>query len=232
MPSPNTSSVNDAPSINRPVGIIGGTHFDARLGEAFFQQQGVTTVARGISDTPEEASALQILSPFKLHRMVVNELNRLKQDHDIHTVCLYCNSLSAAIDPAAAAEETGLRVITPLDVYRLGADRYRRMGLMAANCQSLGGIEKVILTQNEAAQVIGAAMLEIAVEIEKGTDPREILRSFGLLQLVRFFEAAAVEVLILGCTHFPYLKASLEGVTAIPLLDPAAEMVWLCQSGE
>ncbi|MEN1761541.1 aspartate/glutamate racemase family protein [Anoxynatronum sibiricum] len=227
MPSPTASS-----STNFPVGLIGGTHFDAHLGEVFFQQQGVPTIAIGISDTPEEASALQILSPIKLHRLVVTEMNRLKQDHGIQTVCLYCNSLSAAIDPPAAAKETGLRVITPLDVYRLGADRYRRIGLMAANCQSLGGIEKVILTQNEAAQVIGAAMLEIAVEIEKGTDPREILRSFGLLQLVRFFEAAAVEVLILGCTHFPYLKASLEGVTAIPLLDPAAEMVRLCQSVE
>lgn len=211
------------------IGIIGGTHFDAQLGVELFKQQGVETIGAGISDTPEEATALQILSPLKLHRLVVNQMLLFKKDYGIHTVCIYCNSMSTAIYPKEAAEETGMKVVTPLDVYQEIADQYRTIGLMAANCQSLGGIEKVIQEQNQAAQVIGAAMLQIAIEIEKGTDPRFILKSLGLLHLIRFFEGTEVDVLILGCTHFPALESTLKGLTSIPIVNPGKEMVRLCQ---
>ena len=213
----------------KPIGIIGGTHFDAHLGVDIFRQHGLETVGAGISDTPEEATALQVLSPLKLHRLVVNQMLEMKRNLGIETVCIYCNSMSTAIESESAALETGMRVVTPLEVYRMGADQYRRIGLIAANCQSLGGIEKVIQEQNEATQVIGAAMLQIAIEIEKKTDPRQIVRSLGIVHLIRFFEAADVDVLILGCTHFPILQSTLEGLTSLPILNPAAEMVRLCQ---
>ena len=211
------------------VGIIGGTRFDANLGMALFKQQGVETIGAGISETPEEATSLQILSPVKLHRLVVNQMLSLKKEYDIKTVCIYCNSMSTAINPKEAAEETGMKIVTPLDVYRQIADQYRTIGLMAANCQSLGGIEKVIQEQNHAAQVIGTAMLQIAIEIEKGTDPRFIMKSLGLLHLVRFFESADVDVLILGCTHFPALESTLTGLTSLPIVNPGKEMVHLCR---
>lgn len=219
--------------MNKPyptIGIIGGTHFDAQLGVDLFREQGVETIGAGISETPEEATALQILSPLKLHRLVVNQMLLFKKEHGIHTVCLYCNSMSTAIDPQGAAEETGMKVITPLEVYREIADQYRTIGLLAANCQSLGGIEKVIQEQNHGAHVIGAAMLQIAVEIEKGTDPRFIMKSLGLLHLIRFFEGAEVDVLILGCTHFPALESTLKGLTSLPIVNPGKEMVRLCQA--
>lgn len=219
--------------MNQPysiIGIIGGTHFDAQLGVDLFREQGVETVGAGISETPEEATALQILSPLKLHRLVVNQMLLFKKAYGIKTVCIYCNSMSTAIDPQGAAEETGMKVITPLDVYREIADQYRTIGLMAANCQSLGGIEKVIQEQNHAAHVIGAAMLQIAVEIERGTDPRFIMKSLGLFHLIRFFEGAEVDVLILGCTHFPALESTLKGLTSLPIVNPGKEMVRLCQA--
>jgi len=212
------------------IAVIGGTHYDAQIGVDIFRHYGVETIGVGISHTPEEATLLQIVSPLKLQRMVVNQMLLLKETEGVDTVCLYCNSLSTAIDPEGAALETGLRVVTPLDVYRMSADSYRTIGLMAANCQSLGGIEKVIQKQNEAVQVIGTAMLQIAIEIEKGTDARQIVRSLGLVNLIRFYEAANVDVLILGCTHFPYLQSTLEGLTSLPILNPAAEMIRLCQA--
>ncbi len=211
------------------IGIIGGTHFDAQLGVDLFRQQGIESIGAGISETPEEATALQILSPLKLHRLVINQMLQFKENYGIHTVCIYCNSMSTAIHPKEAAMETGMKVITPLDVYRQIAEQYRTIGLMAANCQSLGGIEKVIQEQNHAAQVVGAAMLQIAVEIEKGTDPRFIMKSLGLLHLIRFFEGAEVDVLILGCTHFPALESTLTGLTSLPIVNPGKEMVRLCQ---
>lgn len=31
--------------------------------------------------------------------------------------------------------------------------------------------------------------------------------------------------MLLGCTHFPYLKDTLAAQTTLPLIDPAEEMV-------
>ena len=31
--------------------------------------------------------------------------------------------------------------------------------------------------------------------------------------------------MILGCTHFPYVKQALQAQTTLPLIDPAEEMI-------
>ena len=46
-----------------------------------------------------------------------------------------------------------------------------------------------------------------------------------------YLEACGCEALVLGCTHFPYLTAALRAYTALPLLDPAEEMVRLLTKG-
>ena len=216
------------------VDLLGGRRLDRHQRRAHNvldpaqPRQGVFRPAQARLD---EQRLVQRHQPIlKLQRLVINRMLALKKEHGLDTICIYCNSMSTAIDLTDVAAETGLKIVTPLEVYRLAADQYRTIGLMAANCQSLAGIEKVIQEQNEAAQVIGAAMLEIAIEIEQKTDPRQIVRSLGLVNLIRFFEAADVEVLVLGCTHFPYLQSTLEGLTSLPILNPAAEMVRLCQT--
>lgn len=210
-----------------PVGVIGGTHVDSQMGMDFFQQRGFKTVGIGISDSPEEATTLQVLHPLKLQRLVTREIFQMKQEHDIASVCIYCNSLSAAINIEELREETGTRVVTPLDVYRKTAHLFDRLGLLAANCQSLRGIEKVILEANEATQVVGTAVLQLVIEIEKGTDPENIIKEQGIVHLLRFFEAAGVSALILGCTHFPYLQKPIESTTSLRIIDPSEEMLQL-----
>jgi glutamate racemase len=213
---------------HRLIGIIGGTPTDAQMGVEVFHKHGLQATGIGISDTPEEQTELQVLYPDKLQELVINHMLRMKNEQGIHTVCIYCNSMSAAINTDFVAMKTGMKVVTPLDVYRTKAQNYQHIGLMAANCQSLAGIEKVIKEENESADIIGFSMLQIAIEIERKTDPRQIIRSLGIVHITRFFEAADVEVLILGCTHFPYLQDSLKGLTRIPILNPAEEMVRLC----
>ena len=53
-----------------------------------------------------------------------------------------------------------------------------------------------------------------------------------LPELAEWFRGCGMEALVLGCTHFPYFKASLAERTSLPLLDPAEDMVRrLRQSG-
>ncbi len=211
----------------KKIGVLGATPCDASMGVEAFHPYGLEGLGVSISDTPEEATALQVCSPRKLQQMVVETIQRLHRNSPVEAVCLYCNSLSTAIHPSEVASETGLSVFTHLDAYRRYAALYGRIGLMAANCQSLAGIEKVLLEKNQAARVIGAAMLEIVVAIEQKLPPDTIVSSLRLPQLLSFFEAGKADVIILGCTHFPFLASSLQQHTTLPLLDPTEEMARL-----
>ena len=52
-----------------------------------------------------------------------------------------------------------MKIVTPLDVYRSLAPRYRRLAFIAANAQGLAGIERVLLAANPALDTLSAAAL-------------------------------------------------------------------------
>ena len=140
---------------------------------------------------------------------------------------VYCNSLSAAVDFPGLAEETGMRIVTPLDVYRRLALRYRALGVIAANAQGLSGIEKVLLEANPALDLLGACALPVVLAVEAGMSPEELVERHRLAALAAWFADGGMEALVLGCTHFPYFKEALAARTGLPLVDPAEEMLRL-----
>ena len=147
-------------------------------------------------------------------------------------VLVYCNSLSAAVEFELLAEETGLRIVTPLQVYRDLAPCFRRLGLIAANAQGLAGIERTLYGTNPSLELLGACLLPVVLAIESGEAPEALVERHRLPELAEWFRGCGMEALVLGCTHFPYFKASLAERTSLPLLDPAEDMVRrLRQSG-
>ena len=140
---------------------------------------------------------------------------------------VYCNSLSGAVDFPALAEETGLRIVTPLEVYRGLAPRYRALGVIAANAQGLSGIEQVLLEANPRLNLLGACALQAVLDVEAGVPPEELVERRRLAELAGWFDGCGAEALVLGCTHFPYFKEALAARTALPLVDPAEEMLRL-----
>ena len=143
---------------------------------------------------------------------------------------IYCNSLSGAFDFDIYAVRksieagTDIRIYTPLQVYRrLGAD-YGRIGVMAANNLSAHAIEEALMASNPDIYVIGAGNMAIVRAIEDGLPPEAIAEKCGLAHLAKYFEACGAEALVLGCTHFPYLKEEMAKLTSLPVVDPADEM--------
>ncbi len=53
------------------------------------------------------------------------------------------------------------------------------------------------------------------------------MENCGLEMLLHFFERNGAEAVVLGCTHFPYVKKALQKRTALPVLDPAERLVKL-----
>ena len=205
------------------VAVIAGTPVDTQMGVEFLTLKGIIAVGYSVSMCAEDQSKIQILSPLELEEKLRKIIKKIKYKN-IDTIILYCNSLSAAVDIVKLSKEEDIRIITPFDIYKKIAVDYKNIGVLAANNKSSAGIEKVIQSVNPNCNVIGIAILPMVVDIEKGISAGIIVGKFALNNLMEFYTIIKVDVIILGCTHFPYLYDELKKCTPIPILDPAELM--------
>ena len=210
--------------IQTPVAVLAGTPVDARMGVDVLAARGLRGIALPLAGDPWEQTSFQYAPPAERHHKVLGVLERAREA-GCERAFVYCNSLSGAVDFPALAEETGLRIVTPLDVYRLLAPRYHRLAVIAANAQGLSGIEGVLLQANPQLDLLGACSLPVVLSVEAATEPSRLVEQHHLMDLAAWFAGCGAEALVLGCTHFPHFKDALAERTALPLVDPAEEMV-------
>ncbi len=232
----------------RRIAVIAGTTVDTRMGVQFLE-------SRFAGNSPDAPKAEIIYLPvaedcdtqFKFQysdmdgkRAVMDGLFDPEIKRGTEDFFIYCNSLSGAFDFDSYAlrksmeTDANVKVYTPLQVYRRLAKNYRRVGLMAANNLSAHAIEETMMSQNQDIYVIGTGNMPIVRAIEDGMTPREIVDSCGLASMLNYMKCCGAEAVILGCTHFPYIKDELEKLSELPLIDPADEMfdALLRSSGE
>ena len=144
---------------------------------------------------------------------------------------IYCNSLAGAFDFETYVEEKNttddlkLKVYTPHQVYRKLGHSYDCLGVVAAHNMSAAAIEIALTEGSPDICVVGSGNLQIVRMIEAEVHPDEIVDSCNLKSLMDYMAASGAEALILGCTHFPYLKDALSEHTLLHIIDPAEEMV-------
>lgn len=206
------------------IAVLAGTPVDTRMGVDCLTAAGLGGLAFPLASDPRRQTAFQISSREEKEAAVLGVL-RQAMAQGCRKAFVYCNSLSSSVDFGPLAAATGLHIVTPLDVYRALAPRYRRLGLIAANAQGLAGIERTLLSANPALDLLGAAMLPAVESIEAGVPPEELVERHHLSELAEWFRRCGMEALVLGCTHFPYFKEALAARTSLPLIDPAEEMV-------
>lgn len=205
------------------IGIIAGTYVDTQMGVDFFAAKGIAAKGYPVSSSPEEQSSLQILSPKELTEDI-RKLVRSIKDEGKDTVVVYCNSLSTAVDFQTISKEEGIRIITPLSAYKTIASKYNFIGVLTANNQTSSGIERIMLGVNPEIDVVGIALLPVVILIEANVPAKAIIEKFALNHIVQFFNTIGADAIILGCTHFPYLKHELGKLTSLPIVDPAELM--------
>lgn len=212
------------------VAVIAGTPVDTRMGVEYIERKNRAcgrAVAQPLYRPVSEDCDAQVVfqySPDDAKRRRMDEIFDPAAAEGVRDFFIYCNSLSGAFDFDAYAAEKGVRVYTPLQVYRTLGKRFARIGTVAANNLSAYNIEKNLMLGNEHVYMVGTGNMVIVHSIEQGLPPAEIVRRCGLEAMVRYFEANGCECILLGCTHFPYLRAEIEKLTALPLVDPAEEM--------
>ena len=99
------------------------------------------------------------------------------------------------------------------------------IGIISANAQGLAGIEKVMFQTNENIEIVGITLLEMVKEIEKCENVKKISEKFDFLTLIKYFNAMKVDAIVVGCTHFPYVKEEFKKLTNIEILDPGIKMI-------
>lgn len=213
------------------IGVIAGTPVDTQMGIDYAVSQGVEAIGFACSKDPREQTEMQVLYKEELLQVAIKGCeNMIKQGAE--GIFMYCNSLSAAIDIDRLKAALPVCVVTPLDVYKLCAKQYSRLSVFAANCQSLAGIEKVILAENPQCCVFGAGILPVVFAIEDNIPSAEIYEKYHLKQLCDSFVGIGCDALVLGCTHFPYIEKEIRENIDIEVINPSRQMLDILENSK
>ena len=205
------------------IGVIAGTLIDTQMGINFLNSKNVNALGYPISKTPKEQSRLQLLEKEILYKKVVKNV-LLAKKQGIRKIFVYCNSLSAAVDMEAVANETNTYIITPFVAYSQIAGVFSRLLVLAANGNSCAKIETVLEKANKDIEVYSISALPLVEKIETGISEGKIYSKLALENILKWAEGINVEGIVLGCTHFPYIINILAKNTQIPIIDPAERM--------
>jgi glutamate racemase len=158
---------------------------------------------------------------------------RLLSRHGIDLLVVACNTASAVALPALRAELSipVLGVVEPGAAVAVRATRSGRIGVIGTQgTVASGAYQEAIRRNRPDAQVVARACPLFVPLVEEGwTDARdEVVR--GVVQrYLAPLRAEEVDTLVLGCTHYPLLRAAiaaeLPGVQLVDSADAIAEQV-------
>ena len=208
----------------KPVAVLAGTPVDTQMGADVLSAHGITPMVFPVSRYPQEQAYFQV-QPQAEKKARIAGILRDAMAQGCGSAFIYCNSLSGAVDFTELSAELGLKIVTPMDAYGRIAKQYAKLAIIAYNAQAMVGQDIAMMRANPDIIMLHSSVSRVAIDIEAGLSPEEIIRRNHLDLLMRYFEACGCEALVLGCTHFPYVSAALGAYTRLPLLDPAEDMV-------
>ena len=207
------------------IAVMAGTPIDSKLGESLLNSYGYNDVVLvPISNNPVEQTTFQSLNDSEREKIIVEIREQLKEKN-CEVIFVYCNSLSSVVDFDRLAIEHNIKIVTPMQMYRNLGLEYKYLAVMAANSHGLTGVENNLYVSNPSLRVLGLSMLELVKAIEEENRPEKIVKDFNFEVLFNYFEQTKVEAVVLGCTHFPYIKKELEKITNLPIIDVGVFMI-------
>ncbi len=156
-------------------------------------------------------------------KQIVDWLLKLGAD----SIVMACNTSAAQAGPAA-------KMRSPVPVYDLisavssyVSQRPGKVAVLAtAATVSSKAFSKAITRLNPSAEVLEIACPELVPLVESGqltsTTTRNVLWSY-----LKDFEAKKVKSVVLGCTHYPFLREAIADLlpATIDLIDPAEHLL-------
>lgn len=211
------------------VGVFAGTAIDTEMGAKILIDEGFTPCSYPMAKNPKEQTELQYFSKDELEKLFRNKVIDAKSNGS-EKIFIYCNSLSSAIDYNKISIQEDIPIITPLETYENLPKSSKSIVILAANAISSYMIDKIIKKSRPDIKTISIGNLSIVESIEEKLSSEKIIENLNLNSLINYIENIKderyrVDTIILGCTHFPYIKSALEKYTSIKILDPKDDMI-------
>ena len=207
------------------IAVMAGTPIDTKMGVSLLYKNDFNEILDiPISRNPSEQTIFQVSNREYKEKIINNHIDNIKEQN-CNVLFVYCNSLSSSLDFNEIAKTKNIRIITPMNIYVEISKKYKKIGIISANAQGLAGIEKVMFQTNENIEIVGITLLEMVKEIEKCENVKKISEKFDFLTLIKYFNAMKVDAIVVGCTHFPYVKEEFKKLTNIEILDPGIKMI-------
>lgn len=151
-------------------------------------------------------------------------------ERGVKMLVVACNTVSAVAldDLRAELDLPVLGVIEPGASAAVAASRTHRIGVLAtAGTIASGAYPRAVASRSTRAEVVGRAAPLLVPLVEEGWVEGEV-PTLAAERYVSPLAAHDVDVVVLGCTHYPVLRPTLEVVVA-RVLGSAAQVV---DSGE
>lgn len=208
------------------IAVFAGTYVDTKMGSELLIKNGFEVVECPMSKTPMEQTKMQYYSEVELTNLFKKKLQEA-MENGVEKAFIYCNSLSSAFNYKKVSQELSIEIITPLEIYETLPKNVKSVAIFAANGMSSQMIDKIVVKNGIKSISIGN--MSIVEEIETKKSPKEIIEKLAIDKLIEYLEKISgeykVDSIILGCTHFPYLKEEIEKLTKLNIIDPAEEMI-------
>lgn len=210
------------------VMVIAATKVDSKMGYDLLKNRGIEASMSYISESSKEQNDSQFMDKDFLFTKVKMIASGAKNEGFTH-IFIYCNSLSSIIDYKKIEDEVDIPVITPLESYKEIASIYKNILVLAANSNSTNKIES-IMSLSFPENIITIGILPLVNLIETNESPKNIYEILSLSSIIEFaqhlkLQNKKIDAIVLGCTHFPYIKKELEDHTDIPIVDPSEFMI-------
>lgn len=173
--------------------VIGGTHYDAKMGVKMLAKRKIASEPLSITDSPEEYM-VRAKNPAALQEWV-----RVKiADVPAEIFLVFCNSLSFSMDWDLISKQVGVPIMTLTTVYREFIANLGSVGVITAHEHTLFNIRKFFDKEHGKIETIGYSMLPLVEGAEEGAP--HINDVLG--KLVGVSAGLGAEAFIFGCTHF------------------------------
>jgi glutamate racemase len=132
---------------------------------------------------------------------------------DIKALVVACNTVSATVAPERLRVELDipvLGVVEPGARAAVAASRSGRIGVLAtAGTIASGAYPRAVSQLSTRAEVVGQAAPLLVPLAEEGWTEGDVPR-LAVRRYIEPFAARGVDVVLLGCTHYPLLRAVIE----------------------
>ena len=215
--------------MSKKIAVIAGTNTDTQMGCDLLIENGYEPIFLPISDDCNTQARLQYFSKNELYDLFYSTCQGAIKLGAVK-IFLYCNSLSSSVDYEKVAKSLNIDIVTPLETYKSLPHYCKNIVILSANGVSAYNIDNIIHKYNRDVNTISIGNMSIVESIEEKKSPKQIIEELNLVGFIKYLENInhpkyKTDTLILGCTHFPYLKNEIKLLTKLNIIDANDDMI-------